>query len=125
MTKTMKKAVEKRFSIKYEHCREVVLIGVAMLLLIGCAGLIISLNEDWTINAESRQYVLILSGILFVGSIALCWYVVKTERKHNTTELQLLLIDRPPSYESVVLLEPPPPAYITVVNCHLAYPSIG
>ncbi|KAK9508351.1 hypothetical protein O3M35_005937 [Rhynocoris fuscipes] len=117
--KKISKSVDKKLTIRVEHYKEIALIGIAIVLLFGCIGLVISLEEDWTVNIESRQSVLVLAGLLFVGSVALCWYVVKTERKQNTTELQLLLIDRPPSYESIVLLDPPPPAYITVVNCYL------
>lgn len=72
-------------------------------------------DEDWTENNYMRQRILLIAVILFMTSTGLCLYVWKSDKKSESEHLSLLIIEKPPSYDSVVFQEPPP-AYIAVVK---------
>uniref|UniRef100_A0A0A9WW57 Lipid phosphate phosphatase 1 n=1 Tax=Lygus hesperus TaxID=30085 RepID=A0A0A9WW57_LYGHE len=104
--------------ISKKHCHDILLMVVVVNILVGlvCLYKYMGTDDKWTAEPKRREKVLALAVFLFLSTCALCWFIMRKDQQKWESEERCLVIDRPPSYESCVSGEHPPPSYFTVIN---------
>ncbi|XP_014248797.1 uncharacterized protein LOC106666247 [Cimex lectularius] len=116
--------------LQTKRCRDLMLISALGVLAIGCGTLYGLMEQNWALMSPTRERVLFVACLLVISSFILCYYIIKAsqhkmldEETATNTEIVCLLIDKPPSYESIA--ETPPPSYkvaiaeMYIVPCHI------
>ncbi|BES92616.1 Hypothetical protein NTJ_05425 [Nesidiocoris tenuis] len=112
-------------SISKKQCYDILLLIVVVNILIGLAILYkyMGTDDQWKVEPVRREKVLAVAVFLFLSACALCWFIMRKDQQKWESEQHLLILDRPPSYDSCVSREivdyqQSPPSYFTVVNTY-------